>query len=134
MNINKINNLNFGKVIVKTDKMGYMAQELARQLETEIDYSDSISKLGDFGVDVVIIADKKSPNDKINFYLRNKEVQSEIARTKKGKIFKSGKKLNLSKVFSRNKSEKYKYSTNSDKFIEHADQLVNDIKAAGILI
>ena len=134
MNINSLSNLAFGKVYVNSDKMGNRAKYLAYQLESEIDYSDSINRLGDFGVDVVIIADKKSPKDRINFYLRNRDVATEIAKTKKGRIFKSEKKLNLSKLFSKNRAEKFKYGTNSDKFIEHADQLVHDIQKAGILI
>ena len=86
MNINNINNLSFGKIFVNNEKMGTRAKELARQLEYEIDYSDSISLLDDFGVDVVIMADSRSPEDKINFYLRNREVPSEIVKTKKARF------------------------------------------------
>lgn len=134
MNIRKVNNFNFGKIYVNTEKMGYRAKELARQLEYEIYYADSISRLDSFGVDVVVVADKARPEDKINFYLRNREVPTEIAKTKKGKIFKSGKKINLPNIFSKNTLEKYKYTTNSDVFLQHADQLVSDIENAGFLI
>ena len=103
MNINTVSNLNFGKVHVNAERMGYRAKELACQLEYEIDYTDSINRLSDFGVDVVILADKKSPEDKINFYLRNRDIPTEIAKTKVGKIFKSGKKFNLPKIFSKNR-------------------------------
>ena len=57
-----------------------------------------------------------------------------LQKQKKGKIFKSGKKLNLPKIFSKNRVEKFQYTTNSDNFIEHANQLVEDIRNAGILI
>lgn len=134
MNINKTLNLNFGKVYVNTEKMGYRAKELARQFELEIDYADSINQLDNFGVDVAIVADKKSPKDKIEFYLFNREIPTEIAKTKKGKIFKSQKKIILSKLFSKNRAEKFQYKTNSDDFIEHANQLVQDIKNQGIII
>lgn len=134
MNISKLNNLSFCKVYVDTQKMGYRAKELARQFEYEIDYADSISRLDSFGVDVVVVADKAHPEDKINYYLRNREVPTEIAKTKKGKIFKSGKRLYLPGIFSGNKGERFQYSTNSDKFLEHADQMVNDIEKAGFLI
>ena len=134
MNISKLNNLNFGKIYVNTEKMGYRAKELARQLEYEIDYADSINQLDAFGVDVAIVADEKSPEDKIKFYLFNREIPSEIAKTKKGRIFKSEKKIILPRFFSKNKAEKFQYKTNSDNFIEHASQFVQDIKNEGILI
>ena len=117
MNIGMLNNnLNFGRVLVSTDGMGKMASALANKLEQEINYSDSIRDLDNMGVDVVIISDPESREDRAKILFATKDDHlykidgKDYMRT--GKTFDIGRK-------------RTDYSTNSEKVLDVAQKIVD---------
>lgn len=66
MNINSVSNYspNFKGLYVETKDMGAIAKKQAASLEKKLAYNYDVGILDDMGVDVVIIADSESPDDR----------------------------------------------------------------------
>jgi len=117
MNISAISGAKpaFKQLLVSTDDMGSMAKMMTDELEREISYASEIHELDKRGIDVVIFADSKSPDDRAKIVFVNRE----------NKLFKNGDKdhFRTGKEYSFKHNDML-YYTNSGDILDFAGKIL----------